>query len=315
MKHQPLWYVRRDGRLLGPHPRKVIIDSLLLGRFAWDDPASHDGRAWQPLKMYPEILSALEPVRGGAPADPGEPMPLSWHNERIAAARRWADERTGVERRISEDALAADDAFVVDGERRTPAERRQQRELLQVVIWRRLRRELADAYERTGASSWWWMPLATVIGLALAIALWQRDPSTLAVSLATRAADCNSAPAPEANWAGCDRAGARLAGADLRGARLSGARLGDSDLQRTQLNYADLSGSSLVGARLDQAVLFGANLSGADLREASFDGADLSFADLRNARVAGAVFARARLANAIWVDGRRCSPGSLGSCD
>jgi hypothetical protein len=314
MKHQPLWYVRRDGRLLGPHPRRVVIDSLLLGRFAWDDPASHDGGAWQPLKMYPEILSALEPVRGGASPDPGEPMPLSWHHERIAAARRWADERTGIERRGSEEALP-DGALVVDGERRTPVERRQQRELLQVVIWRRLRRELADAYERTGATGWWWMPLLVVIGLALAIALWQRDPGTLTVSLATRAADCNAAPAPGVNWAGCDRAGDRLAGFDLRGARLSGARLGDSDLQRAQLNYADLSGSSLVGARLDQAALFGANLSGADLRGASFDGADLSFADLRNARMAGAVLARARLANAIWIDGRRCAPGSLGACD
>ncbi|MBY0438128.1 MAG: hypothetical protein K2W80_08040, partial [Burkholderiales bacterium] len=135
MKHQPLWYVRRDGKLLGPHPRQVVVDCLLLGRFDWEDPASQDGRAWQPLKMHPEILAAIEPLSREALPVAGEPLPVSWHNERLAAARRWADERTGIDRRTGEETKTVAELTSAD-QRRSLDERRQQRELLQVVLWR-----------------------------------------------------------------------------------------------------------------------------------------------------------------------------------
>jgi hypothetical protein len=314
MKHQPLWYVRRDGKLLGPHPRQVVVDCLLLGRFGWDDPASQDGRAWQPLKMHPEILAAIEPLSREARPVAGEPMPVSWHNERLAAARRWADERTGIDRRTGEEAGTVADLASAD-ERRSLDERRRQRELLQVVLWRRLRRDLAGAYERTGASRWWWMPVAALAVAAIGIAIWQREPSTIEVSLASRAADCTAPAAPGVNWAGCERTNAALAGAQLRSARLAGARLAGADLRRADLSYADLAGTSLAGARLSEARLFGTTLTGADLSSAAMEGADLGFADLRNARIEGARFDRARLGNTLWIDGRRCAPTSVGRCD
>ncbi len=314
MKHQPLWYVRRDGKLLGPHPRQVVVDCLLLGRFGWDDPASQDGKAWQPLKMHPEILAAIEPLSREARPVAGEPLPVSWHNERLAAARRWADERTGIDRRTGEEAKTVEELTSAD-ERRSLDERRRQRELLQVVLWRRLRRDLAGAYGRSGASRWWWIPIAAFATLAIGIAVWQREPSTIAVSLASRAADCTAPAGPGVNWVGCDRTDAALAGAPLRSARLAGARLAGADLRRAELSYADLSGAILSGARLGDARLFGASLTGTDLAAASLEGADLGFADLRNARIEGARLDRARLGNAIWTDGRRCAPTSVGRCD
>jgi hypothetical protein len=314
MKNPSLWYVRREGRLHGPHPRQAVVDSLLLGRFAWDDPASRDGRTWQPLKMHPEILSAIEPLAHERLPVPGEPLPLSWHNERLAAARRWADERTGIDRRTGE---ASPPAGTTDGntERRMNSDRRQQRELLQVVLWRRLRRNLAGAYERAGSPSWALVPLGIVVMLAIGIAVSPRGPGPIEVSLTSRAADCTEPPAPGINWSGCDRTSARLAGASLRSARLAGARLTGADLSRADLSYADLSGSALSGARLAGARLFGASLTGADLSTAGLEGAELGFADLRNARLDGARLQQARLGNAIWTDGRRCAPASVGRCD
>lgn len=314
MKHQTLWYVRRHGKLLGPHPRQVVVDSLLLGRFGWEDPASHDGRDWQPLKMQPEILGAIEPLSRDPTPAPGEPLPVNWQSERLAAARRWADERTGIDRRTGEEAKTVAELESAD-DRRSLDERRQQRELLQVVLWRRLRRDLAGAYERSGASRWWGIPVGVLFLAAVGAAVLQRSPSSIELSLAARIADCGTAAAPGVNWAGCERPAAVLTGASLRSARLSGARLSGADLRRADLAYADLSGSRLAGAQLGEARLFGSNLTGADLDAASLEGADLGFADLRNARIDGTRFERARLGNAIWTDGRRCAPSSVGRCD
>jgi hypothetical protein len=308
MKPQQLWYVRRGGRLLGPHPRQVVVDGLLLGRFSWDDPGSLDGRAWQPLKMFPEMIEALQPAGRELVPDPDEAPPISWHHERLAAARRWADDRSGIDRRTG----AEDEPVAPD--RRAHDDRRQQRELLQMVLWRRLRRELAVAYERTGAPRGWWLPIALALGLAFAVLWWQRQPSTIEVSVGARAADCAAPAAATVNWAGCDKSRATLSLASLRNAKLAGARLAGADLRRADLGYADLSGSTLNGARLDEARLFGANLGGADLSDAALDGADLGFADLRNAKVERTRFDRARLGNAIWTDGRRCAATSVGRC-
>lgn len=314
MKNQTLWYVRRDGKLLGPHPRQVIVDALLLGRFAWDDPASQDGRAWQPLKMHPEILAAIEPLsRDRAPIS-GEPLAVSWDAERLAAARRWADERTGIDRRTGEESTVIE-AMEGTGERRSPDDRRRQRELLQVVLWRRLRRDLTSAYGRAGAPLWWLIPAAILALAVVGIAFLQRSPGPIEVALVARTVDCGAPAAPGANWTGCERGAAMLADAQLRGARLSGTRLAGADLRRADLAYADLSGARLPGAQLGQARLSGANLAGADLGSASLEGADLDFADLRNARIEGARFGQARLGNAIWIDGRRCAPSSVGRCD
>jgi uncharacterized protein YjbI with pentapeptide repeats len=47
---------------------------------------------------------------------------------------------------------------------------------------------------------------------------------------------------------------------------------------------------------------------------ADFSEADLSNADLRDARIDNADFSGANLSSTIWVDRRRCRPGSMGEC-
>ena len=46
----------------------------------------------------------------------------------------------------------------------------------------------------------------------------------------------------------------------------------------------------------------------------SFKGANLYEANLLGANISGAIFDEANLSNVIWVDGKKCSLGSIGTC-
>ena len=61
-------------------------------------------------------------------------------------------------------------------------------------------------------------------------------------------------------------------------------------------------------------ILMGADLRNADLSGVNFTGAKLTYANLQGANVTDTQFMGADLSGAIWVDGKRCETGSLGSC-
>jgi len=90
-----------------------------------------------------------------------------------------------------------------------------------------------------------------------------------------------------------------LVTANLSGADLTNVNLASADLQRANLSRVDFEGAHLRRANLTGASLVGANLAGADLTGAVVDGVDLH---------------EAKLNRAIWTDGRRCAPGSVGEC-
>ena len=79
--------------------------------------------------------------------------------------------------------------------------------------------------------------------------------------------------------------------------------------EKCDLTKADFSGLDMYGARL-----VGSNLSGANLSDASFIDANLSDANLTGANIKGATCAGAKLSNTTWVDGKKCSSGSVGKC-
>src|SRR6202790_1987860 len=70
------------------------------------------------------------------------------------------------------------------------------------------------------------------------------------------AADCESMPAAQVNWAGCDKYKTTMSGIDFTGADLTKAVLARSDLRKS-----DLSGAKLVEADLNRAVLDDAKLA------------------------------------------------------
>jgi hypothetical protein len=109
-----------------------------------------------------------------------------------------------------------------------------------------------------------------------------------------RGCDLSQVSFPRWNFTGRDFSLANFDGAILVGANFVGANLGGSYFRGTNLGETNLSGANLSGANLSGAILTGAILAGANL--------------------AGANLAGANLNGAIWVDGRRCEFGSIGSC-
>jgi hypothetical protein len=112
MRH--LWYVRRRGHVSGPFPIAAIEQDFLLGRLQPEDELSEDRANWLGLAEQPEI-AAIITLQASAPGDPGD---RDWKLERLAALRRWADQRTGVDRQ--EQAAQAADSGRRKGERREP---------------------------------------------------------------------------------------------------------------------------------------------------------------------------------------------------
>ena len=138
---------------------------------------------------------------------------------------------------------------------------------------------------------------------------------------AFQSADLSHANLRQATLFGAQLADANLQAADLRGADLSPAfQAGRETPVKANLNHANLRAASLSRADLREADLREADLWRADLREAILFGvllqnADLRSADLLGAHLSGADLSGADLSGAIWVDGRRCDEGSIGSCE
>jgi len=111
----------------------------------------------------------------------------------------------------------------------------------------------------------------------------------------------------------------RCESCDLSGADLTGINLAYADLTRANLSWANLTGVQLGQANLSGANLAGANLTGAKLNMADLTGANLSGARLLDARLYkatldGTDLSGADLSNVLWVDGKKCEPGSVGVC-
>ncbi len=279
-----VWYIKRQGKIKGPFPAGQISQSLLLGRLVLQDEVSHDKQTWQTIAEVPELVPEVLKVEQ---LDPTQ-------QERLRAARRWADERR-------EDRRGESRSEVKD------------------------RRESASPLRDTSPSthemdSPWRVGNLIIPGLAslllvgLIYAVWIYSPKPV-----TSGSHCDERPTKGVNWSHCRLAGlqairSELQGAVLDSAQMNGANLLGSNLANASMAYVDLSMSYLSYANLSDANLKGANLQGADLTHAKINNADLSYADLQNAQIDNAEIKGVRLGNAIWVDGRTCKAESLGAC-
>jgi hypothetical protein len=109
-----LWYVRRQGQISGPFPFAAIEQDFLLGRLQLHDELSEDRASWVRVAEQPEIAVIVT----AEAAEPQDPENRNWNLERLAALRRWADQRTGADRR--EQGAHAPDSGRRHGERREP---------------------------------------------------------------------------------------------------------------------------------------------------------------------------------------------------
>lgn len=112
------WYIRNNNNITGPFPTGDVHRFLLLGRITLDDEAGPNKQEWQSIRNLPELIPEVMKL------DPDDEQAV----ERLAAAKRWADERRGERRK--DDAPGRIGAGRRQQECSTRLEERRQREVL-----------------------------------------------------------------------------------------------------------------------------------------------------------------------------------------
>ena len=282
------WYIRNqiDGEIRGPFPAGQISQEMLLGRHKLDDEVSHDKEEWLRIRDVPELVPEIITENSDEPG----------FKNKLAAARRWADERRGV---------ADIDA---QGERR-------KNESYESEEIKRLHRLATEAKKNVNPM----MTLLQIGGVFLVIILvvvlaFQYSPKNKTT------VDCSVAAKQGVNWSGCNLSGAqllkeKLIAANLMNTNLQTANLYAADLSHANLKFAQLHLTNLKYVNFTKANLTGATLMGADLSGAVFNQANLSYANFRDAIINSTDFSKARLDHAIWIDGRVCRVNSIGACN
>ena len=281
--HKGRWYIKKDGKVLGPFPNQVVSSYLILGRIDLQTEVSQDQTHWTAIQQYSALVPEVV-LNAGTPAG----------DKALMLARVREDERSArqqdesIERRVDEDQI--------------------------IKLHRQLRDDVLKSYHHKPlASAKWIIAALLLIVLLMLVVLWL-NPNDKKAS-----ADCNQAAAAGVNWSFCRKQGQSLAAMDLSSAnfnstQLQAADFSRSNLQNADLSYADLSQAMLTQANLQGAKLLGANLQQATLQGAKLTAADLSYAELIGARLEGADLKGANLSNAIWINGQTCLSGSVGAC-
>ena len=101
----------------------------------------------------------------------------------------------------------------------------------------------------------------------------------------------------------------------MMNAILANGNFVESSFIRTNLYEANLEGGIFEKANFSSANLTRVNFKGASLIETNFTNSNLFEADLTGANILNANFEGANLNNAIWIDGAKCSLGSIGKCN
>jgi len=298
------WYVRRKDKITGPFPGRLISRRLLLGQVLIDDELSLDQFHWQSVS---ELQSLIPDVMK---SDLDDPV----NRERIVLSKRWADERSSRNRRetgVAERGEARPTTDRRDSEKTGEIDYRKRRDQ-RLDASRNNRKNLQKKYKRRQR-----IQSFTIVFLVVAAVLFSLIYAP--APEVNEKTNCLVQPETDIVWANCQLAGisypeSNLSGADIRNANLSNANLSGSVLLKANLSYSNLSHVNFRASDLSYANLKGANLQKTNLKEANLSAADLSYADLTGAKLRGADFSQTILSKTIWVDGRECGLGSVGTC-
>lgn len=150
------WYVKKDGQTRGPYPAGAVVQDRLVGRLTDADLVSVDQTEWKPFGDWPELVHAMT----ASPLHSGGSEHDSWLAERNNARARWADQRSGEDRRAAES--AADD--ISSNRRETESDRRAADSALK-------RRERPAVRRGFGANVPVWALVATLLLIAALVAV------------------------------------------------------------------------------------------------------------------------------------------------
>ena len=96
---------------------------------------------------------------------------------------------------------------------------------------------------------------------------------------------------------------------------LSNGNFAESSFFRANLYEANLEGGNFEKTNFTSANLTRVNFKATSLIEANFKDSNLFEADFTGANITNASFEGANLNNTTWVDGKKCSLGSIGVCN
>lgn len=288
------WYMQRGDKVEGPFAAGLISRHILLGRLEMNHKVSEDGQNWYLVKDVPSLIPDI------LHADRDDPV----QQERLMAARRWADERLGEDRREDQLDKQSQDRRSID---------RRDNEVDDITLHRSL---LGGRKAKAESKSIFFAKLFLITIIISVIwagyFAYYNKPDEIIV-------DCNAAPSYAVNWSNCVLLNKQIRSANLEKALLRNTQLVAANMQATNLRgadmaYIDLSGSNLLGADMSAASLKGANLVNVNMQKAVLVNADLSFANLTGANLDSADLRGANLSKAIWIDGSMCAAGAVGGC-
>lgn len=213
MNRTNAWYIRSqsNGEVTGPFPSGQISQEMLLGRHKLDDEVSHDKEEWVLIRNVAEIVPDIFTENRDDPGFKG----------RLAAARRWADERRGVD----------------DIDRQS--ERRESESYESTEI-KRLHRLAAKAKKKSNPVVTF-IQLTIVFGVIAAVVVlaFQYSPKE------EGDVDCSDPATQGVNWSGCNLSGVQLPEANLIAANLMNINLQTANLRAANLSLANLKYAQL----------------------------------------------------------------------
>lgn len=288
------WYIKKEEKITGPFPGKMISDFLILGRLSLNDEISLNQRIWRTIDNYPELVP--EEIVGELTSPEAQ--------EKLRLAQLRVDERSSYDRRTGHQQQP--------GERRDEKDRRSPEAVTEV----RYRVNKNDGIRQIRTDRPYY---PYVIGsiIAFFLVMWfvlENAPPPPGAELEVQV-KCSGAARPAVDWSHCGLQSSDLSRQNLARANLRNVNLSHSNLMATVLNGADLAFAKLDGIKLDHAQLANANLQRSNLSGSSLQNANLQGANLNGADITGADFTGANLSQAIWVDGQQCAELSVGSCN
>lgn len=296
-KKPDIWFIKKQGKITGPFPVKLIGSYLILGRIDLDTLVSVDKTQWIPVGRLPSLIPAeLKPQAGG---------------DELQRARLREDERRGDSRRGDQQSRRTSERN--EEERRENNDRRHNEEEVSLA-YQNMRKDFSASRQQEKKMARYGTIFVFLIALAVLASFFLIEPAQ-----EIKTADCNTLLGAGIDWRSCNKNNADLVAADLTDAKLNSilfqrAVLVKARLIRADLSYANLESANLQKANLQSARLVGANLNNASLLGADLRQADLSYADLTHAILTSANLEAAIFDHAIWVDGQHCGKGSVGGC-
>lgn len=150
------WYVNKEGRIRGPFPAGALIQDHLVGRLGDADLVSLDQAEWKPFAAWPELSEALASAAQPSGGEDND----QWAAERNLARMRWAEQRSGEDRRA-----VGTSTDPVEKRRQSDSDRRDR----PVETVRRSKRSLGRAAGILNADVPTWILLAGLAGLVLLV--------------------------------------------------------------------------------------------------------------------------------------------------